>query len=402
MPDEKTNKIWTVSELNSIVKGSLEGTFAYPFWIEGEISGINSHRSGHLYMTLKDENSQIKVTFFNGAMQAKKLGLEQGAKIEVYGKISVYHPRGEYQFNISQIRPKGIGDLHGKFEEMKKKLHKEGLFDASRKKKIPLLPLHIGVVTSPDGAAIKDFLTTITNRFPNLHIRIYPAAVQGKGAEIQIADGIKFFNKIKFPDVIVITRGGGSIEDLWAFNEESLARTIANSDIPIISAVGHEVDYTIADFVADLRAPTPTAAAEIVIEKKEYFLDNICEFKRRFEMSLRLALEKSRTSLVRLESNRIFTDPLSIIRDREQMLDEVVGRFFDEISDLTRRKKAIFDILNAKIAMLSPYKVLDRGYSILQRKSDGSLLRNSEVEIGEELTAILSTGELDLRVEGKK
>ncbi len=402
MDDDKKEKILTVSQINSIVKGTLEDTFAYPIWIEGEISGINFHRSGHLYLTLKDENSQIKATFFNGASKAEKLGLQQGSMVEACGKISVYHPRGEYQFNLSNIRLRGLGDLHRKFEEMKEKLRKEGLFDEKRKKKIPVLPLRIGVISSPEGAAIKDFLKTIKRRFPNIHIRIYPSAVQGKGAENQIAEGIRFFNNTGFPEVIIITRGGGSIEDLWAFNEESLAREIARSKIPIISAVGHEIDYTIADFVADLRAPTPTAAAEIVIEREEDFINKILEFNRRAEMSLRLNLEKSRTSIAKLKASKILTDPISIIREKEQNLDNIVLNLFNTFKNIFSQKKSEFDIINAKIAMLSPYKVLERGYSILKRKHDGSVILNSEAKIDEELTAVMSNGELDLKVLAKR
>ncbi len=395
-------KIWKVSELNSEVKAFIEANFAYSLWLEGEISGLTIHSSGHVYFSLKDRNSQIRATFFNGAAEARRLRLQQGGMVEAFGRISVYQPRGEYQFNAVRIRPKGVGDLHLKFEELKAKLQKEGLFDQSRKKPIPVLPLRIGVVTSPDGAAIRDFLEVINHRFPNLHIRIYPAAVQGAGAEVQIADGIRFFNENKFPDVIVITRGGGSIEDLWAFNEETLARTIADSAIPVISAVGHEVDFTIADFVADMRAPTPTAAAEAVIAREDEFLATISDFKRRSEMALRLNLEKRRYTLSELKTSRIFSDPLSIIRDKQQTLDDLTGRLADSIEDTLSARKNSLDILSAKIAALSPFNVLERGYSILQKKADGAVVGNSgDVSPGDKLIAILAKGRLDLAVSGK-
>jgi len=396
---ENNIKIWTVSEINHLVKDFIESNLPYNIWLEGEISGLTNHNSGHVYFTLKDKNSQIRVTFFNGREQSLKLGLKQGSMVEALGKLSVYHPRGEYQFNAIKIRLKGIGDLHRKFEELKEKLQKEGLFDKERKKRIPLLPLRIGIVTSPDGAAIRDFLKVIKNRFPNLHIRIYPAAVQGEGAELQIAEGIRFFNKTAFPDVIIITRGGGSIEDLWAFNEESLARSIAESKIPVISAVGHEIDFTISDFVADLRAPTPTAAAEIVISKEEDFLIKIKELKHHAEMALKLKLEKSRSKLQELKANKIFSDPHSIIRDKQQNLDEINERLCNSIKNMIENKKQNLNLLIAKIAMLSPYKVLKRGYTILQ-KTDSSIVDNSsKTKPGEKLTAILANGTLKLIVE---
>lgn len=399
--NNEISKIWTVSELNQLVKDFIESNFAYPLWLEGEISGLTIHNSGHVYFTLKDKNSQIKATFFRGAAETRKLGLTQGSMIEAFGKITVYYIRGEYQFNISKIRLKGLGDLHKKFEELKEKLRKEGLFDESRKKKIPLLPLKIGVVTSPHGAAIRDFLKVITERFPNLHIRIYPSAVQGVGAEKQIAEGIRFFNQNKFPDVIIITRGGGSIEDLWPFNEELLARTIADSTIPVISAVGHEIDFTIADFVADLRAPTPTAAAEIVIAKEDEFISTINDFKRIAKNSLELKLEKSKNILAEIKASRIFADPTSIIRDKQQLLDELKTQMQTAIKDTLNNKLNSLQLLIAKIAMLSPYKVLERGYSILQKKDSTVVDDYSKTKTNDELLAILANGKLKLQVKGR-
>lgn len=399
--NNEISKIWTVSELNQLVKDFIESNFAYPFWLKGEISGLTIHNSGHVYFTLKDKNSQIKATFFRGATETKKLGLTQGSMIEAFGKITVYYVRGEYQFNISKIRLKGLGDLHIKFEELKEKLRKEGLFDEARKKKIPLLPLKIGVVTSPHGAAIRDFLKVIMERFPNLHIRIFPAAIQGVGAEKQIAEGIKFFNQNKFPDVIIITRGGGSIEDLWPFNEELLARTIADSTIPVISAVGHEIDFTIADFVADLRAPTPTAAADLVIAKENEFISTINDFKRIAKNSLQLKLEKSKNILSEIKASRIFADPTSIIRDKQQLLDELKTQMQTAIKDTLNNKLNSVQLLTAKIAMLSPYKVLERGYSILQKKDSSIVDDYNKTRTDDELLAILANGKLKLQVKGR-
>jgi exodeoxyribonuclease VII large subunit len=391
-------KIWSISEVNSTVKDVIEGAFV-PFWLEGEISNITLQRSGHVYMTLKDASSQIRTVYFGGASVAAKLALERGTMIEVFGRLSVYQPRGEYQFSVSKLRPKGIGDLHKKFEETKEKLRKEGLFDQARKKKIPLLPLRIGIVTSPEGAAIKDFLKIINRRFPNLHIRIYPSAVQGKNAEKEIADGIRFFNKTKFPDVIIITRGGGSIEDLWAFNEESLARSIAESEIPVISAVGHEIDYTIADFAADFRAPTPSAAAELVIAKEEEFTSIISDMKYKMKSFLQMRVEKTKNVLIRLVKSAVFTEPLFIIKEKQQMMDDLSGRLENSIKTLLDKKKSSLQLACEKMSVLNPLNVLQRGYSILKRKQDSSIITDSEtIPEKDRIIAILAKGQLELEL----
>jgi exodeoxyribonuclease VII large subunit len=393
-------KIWLVSEVNSVLKDMIEGTF-YPFWLEGEVGTINIHRSGHVYLTLKDGSSQIKAAYFGGAEIARELGLAQGVMIEAFGRLSVYVPRGEYQFTLSRLRLKGVGGLYKKFEETREKLKKEGLFDEARKKKIPILPLRIGVVTSPEGAAIRDFLNIINRRFPNLHIRIYPCAVQGRGAEFQVAEGIRFFNRTGFPDVIIITRGGGSIEDLWPFNEEVLAREIAGSRIPVISAVGHEIDYTIADFVADLRVPTPSAAAELVIAKEGDFVTMIGDMKRRFALALQTRLERARHSLERLAQSHVFKEPLFVLREKQQRVDELFARLEKYAAAIFAGKKSSLDIFSATLSALSPYNVLNRGYSILKKSDDSIVSCADEVSEEEELLAILARGKLSLRISGK-
>ena len=265
---EAPEQIWEVSDVNRAVREIVEGSLL-PFWLRGEVGSLVLHRSGHAYFTLKDTNSQLRAVFFGGAAQCAKLGVANGSMIEAFGNLTVYEVRGEYQFSARRLRLAGLGDLQRRFEEVRRRLAAEGLFDQERKRPIPVLPKRIGVVTSPTGAAIRDFLQIINRRFPNVNIRIYPCMVQGQGAAEQVARGVEFFNRTGGADVIVVTRGGGSMEDLWPFNEERLARAVAASAIPVISAVGHEIDFTICDFAADLRVPTPSAAAELVIGKRE-------------------------------------------------------------------------------------------------------------------------------------
>ena len=261
-------QIWSVSDVNHAVREIVEGALL-PFWMAGEVGSLTLHRSGHAYFTMKDAKSQIRAVYFGGAAACTRLGIANGSMIEAFGNLSVYEVRGEYQFGIRQLRPAGVGDLRMRFEELKRRLAAEGLFDQERKRPIPKLPGRIGVVTSPSGAAIRDFLQIINRRFPNVNVRIYPCAVQGAGAAEQVARGVEFFNRTDGADVIVVTRGGGSMEDLWPFNEEILARAVASSRIPVVSAVGHEIDFSICDFAADLRVPTPSAAAELVIGRRE-------------------------------------------------------------------------------------------------------------------------------------
>ena len=264
-------QIWSVSDVNRAVREIVEGALL-PFWMSGEIGSLTLHRSGHAYFTMKDAKSQLRAVYFGGAAVCTRLGVANGSLVEAFGNLTVYEVRGEYQFGIKQLRLAGVGGLQQRFEELRRKLAAEGLFDPEKKKPIPLLPRRIGVVTSPSGAAVRDFLQIINRRFPNVNVRIYPCAVQGAGAAEQVARGVEFFNRADGADVIVVTRGGGSMEDLWPFNEEVLARAVAASRIPVVSAVGHEIDFTICDFAADLRVPTPSAAAELVIGRREEML----------------------------------------------------------------------------------------------------------------------------------
>ncbi len=394
-------KIWSVSEVNSAVREVLEGGFM-PFWLEGEIGTISLHRSGHVYLTLKDQKSQIRAAYFGGADVAKKMNLDVGAQIEAFGRLSVYEVRGEYQFLVKSVRVKGVGDLHRRFEEMKKKLAEEGLFEEERKKPIPLLPGKIGIVTSPDGAAIRDILQIISRRFPNMNIKIYPSPVQGKGAEKELAAGIKFFNEKCKVDVIIITRGGGSLEDLWPFNEEVLARQIAASEIPVISAVGHEIDFTICDFVSDLRVPTPSAAAELVVGRQEEFLGAIDEYRRRLIGSFEIYLERLKNRFQKAAQSHVFKEPLYMVREKQQKIDEISRRMESSITFFTERMKARASELKSRLKNLNPDAVLDRGYVIMTFSEDGKVVASPDVPEGTLLDAKFAKGVLQVKSLQKK
>lgn len=392
------NKIWTITEVNSVIKTVLEGALT-TFWMEAEIGTMTVHSSGHVYMVLKDEKSQLKAVIWKGAQAVKRLKLATGSKLEVFGNITVYEPRGEYQFTIRNIRPLGLGDLQKKFEEIKNRLQKEGLFDSSRKKKIPILPRKIGIITSPTGAAIHDFLNIINRRFPNICIQIYPSTVQGIGTEKELIKGLQFFNRIDPKvDVIVLMRGGGSMEDLWPFNDETLAREIAASKISVISAVGHEIDFTISDFVADLRVPTPSAAAELVIVKQDELADKIKNSSSKLLAAMQLFVERKKRMLERFSGSYIFKDPLRIIFEKQQMIDEIRTKLKHITTLKYERDNAKLQSLISKLQTLNPMAVLGRGYSILINKKTNSVIVSPDIETGSRVTAILKEGKLELEV----
>ncbi|MBN1865186.1 MAG: exodeoxyribonuclease VII large subunit [Victivallales bacterium] len=392
-----TEKIWTVSEVNAAVREVIEGGFL-PFWLEAEVGTLTVHRSGHVYLSLKDERSAVKGVFFNGAGQIRALGVEVGSKVEAFGNLTVYQVRGEYQYSIKVVKPKGLGDLQRRFDELKRKLESEGFFDPERKKKLPLLPRRIGVVTSPGGAAIRDFLQIIGRRYPDICIRIYPAAVQGKGAERELAHGVRFFNDSGGIDVIIVMRGGGSLEDLWPFNEEMLAREIGRSTIPVISAVGHEVDFTICDFVADLRVPTPSAAAELVVGKQEEFLEEISSFQRRITSALDLHIERIVRRFERAADSPVFREPVYLLRQHQQNLDDLQNRLDRSLDYKIERELSRIERLSSCLNGLNPKSVLDRGYSIILDRATGKPVM-SKVPPGTKLKALLAKGEMGMVAE---
>lgn len=343
--------IYTVSQLTNEIKNLLERNFEY-IWVEGEISNLRVPTSGHVYFTLKDETAQIRAVMFRLQSRLLKFDPVDGLQVISYGRISVYEPRGEYQLIVDYLEPKGLGALQLAFEQLKEKLAQEGLFDPAHKKPIPRLPQRIGIVTSPTGAAIRDMLKIIERRYANVHILIYPVRVQGPGAAQEIAQAIKELNEWPNIDVIIVGRGGGSLEDLWAFNEEIVARAIFSSQVPVISAVGHEIDYTIADFVADLRAPTPSAAAELVVQEKIELLDGLANLNNRLFHNFRSFLEIKKEKLHSLLYRLI--DPRKKLSDQRLRIDDLSNRLFKAIRQVLLKKKEIFQLKKDSLFLHHP------------------------------------------------
>lgn len=392
--------ILTISELTGQIKKLLEGAFS-DVWVEGEVSNLRAPQSGHVYFTLKDEQSQINAVLFRSAQRFLKFTLTHGMQVICRGRVSVYEPRGDYQLVVEYIEPKGVGALQQAFEELKARLSKEGLFDAAHKKPLPLLPARIGIITSPTGAAIRDILRVIRRRHPRMHILLYPVTVQGTSAAPEIIEALEYFNSGKSVDVIILGRGGGSLEDLWAFNEEAVARAIYASGIPVISAVGHETDYTISDFVADLRAPTPSAAAEMVVETEEGFREAIATLELRLIRALRRQIDLLRAGL--REKSRLLIDPRRRLEQLSQRLDELLGRLTFGFSHIIERERARLARLTAGLEHLNPLGILSRGYSITKTLPDGRILKSAADAVpGERISTRLHEGEVISRVEEAK
>ncbi len=403
----------SVSELNRRIKSLIERELG-TLWVEGEVSNFRPAASGHIYFTLKDEGSQIPVAFFKGSQRGFRLALRDGLKVRVYGDVTLYLERGQHQLVARMIEEAGQGDLQRAFEELKEKLNREGLFDPARKRPLPFLPRHIGIVTSPTGAAIRDMLSILQRRYPNLHLLVAPVRVQGDGAATEIARAIDLLNTRADLDVLIVGRGGGSIEDLWAFNEEAVARAIARSRLPVISAVGHEIDFTIADFVADLRAPTPSAAAELVVRPKADLEDMLRTFQRRIRQQLEHTALQLRTRLIRAAHSYVFREPRHLLRqhrqtvqtlrfrlatalrgeyiERQQRVDEAQSALLTQVRTRTREQRLHLERLAAQLRALGPQAVLERGYSIT-RTTDGRVVtKATEVKAGQELETLLAEG----------
>ena len=391
--------IWEVSDVNRNIREIIEGTFL-PFWLRGEVGSLTLHRAGHAYFTLKDKSSQLRAVAFNAVRKCQELGVVNGTTIEAFGNLTVYEPRGEYQFSIRQLRIAGQGSLQQRFEETKRKLAAEGLFDPSRKRPIPALPRRIGVITSPDGAAIRDFLQIIRRRFPNVNVRIYPCAVQGEKAAQQVAKGVEFFNRTAGADVLVITRGGGSMEDLWPFNEEFLARAVASSKIPVISAIGHEIDFSICDFAADLRAPTPSAAAELVIGKQEELKAQLERYGKDLRYLLQDRLHELRSRLEHAAGSFVFHEPGHMLEMRTQQIDELETRMQNSAENFILRRRNELDRMTGILQTLNPQRQLERGYAILQDPENGdTVITTRELPSGKRLTARVADGTFAVTVE---
>ncbi|HEY6010421.1 MAG TPA: exodeoxyribonuclease VII large subunit [Nitrospirota bacterium] len=389
--------ILTVTQLTVQIKNLLEGSFP-DVWVEGEVSNLSVPQSGHAYFTLKDERSQVRAVLFRSSQRFLKFTLQHGMQVICRGRVSLYEPRGEYQLILEYIEPRGVGALQLAFEQLKAKLEKEGLFDPDRKKPLPLLPRRIGIITSPTGAAVRDLLRVIERRHPNMHILLYPVPVQGAEAAPRIVEAIRYFNSQRTVDVMILGRGGGSLEDLWAFNEETVARAISASRIPVISAVGHETDYTIADFAADLRAPTPSAAAEMVVASEERFRERISALDTGLWRGMGTRIELTRASV--REFTRLLGDPRGIFARHAQRIDELSGRLATGLRQTLRRDRALLASLAAGIDHLNPLSILSRGYSITKKLPAGILLKDaSEVRSGDMLSTRLRNGEVLSRVE---
>ena len=377
----------TVSDLNLYIKEKIAGDEALnAVVVKGEISNFKNHYTGHLYFTLKDEKSLIKCIMFKSYAERLNFVPKDGMKVMVFGSVSVFERDGIYQIYVKAMKQDGVGDLYEAYEKLKADLEKEGLFDESHKKKIPLKPEVIGVLTSQTGSIIRDIINVSTRRNPNTYIRLFPVPVQGPGAAEEIARGIKLMNEKNLADVLIVGRGGGSLEDLWPFNEEIVARAIYNSKIPIISAVGHETDFTIADFVADLRAPTPSAAAELANPDIFELKDKINVFKQRSRLALKKKIEVMNLRYEKVMASHVFKDPFKKINEYSVELDKFVRSLEISIKNKHSEQKSKFAEKVAKLDTLSPLKTLSRGYSITEKQgkivaSKKDLKKDDEVEI---------------------
>jgi exodeoxyribonuclease VII large subunit len=444
MMDLFERRILTVSELTAGIKDLLESTFD-EVWVEGEVSNLRRPPSGHLYFTLKDENSQIRGVIFKQQSRMLRFELEDGQYVICWGRVGIYELRGEYQLILDYVEPKGIGSLQLAFEQLKQRLAAEGLFNDERKRPLPVLPKRIGIVTSPTGAVIRDMLHVLRRRFENIEVLLYPVKVQGEGAAEEIAEGITYLGAQGGIDVIIAGRGGGSLEDLWAFNAEVVARAIFVSPIPVISAVGHETDFTIADFVADVRAPTPSAAAELVVQQKRDLVRTIEVLRQRMAKGMDRLLVLSREQVRGIQGK--VRDPRRRIEELRLRLDEQWGRlaqaalrtwrenreraervsrllliqdpcheirsFREGLAQLNRglkgymaailaSKRQGWEKAVARLGALSPLAILGRGYSITRRLPDNRIVRGAdEVEINRQVAIRLHRGELICRVEEK-
>ncbi|HHT9125092.1 MAG TPA: exodeoxyribonuclease VII large subunit [Candidatus Brocadiia bacterium] len=370
-------KIFTVSEITRMIKESLEQEF-FSTWIVGEISNVRRPNSGHIYFTLKDENAQLNAIIFRNVADRLKFELKDGVSVIAFGSITVYEPRGQYQLQVEELEPKGIGALQLAFQQLKERLGKEGLFDLSHKKPLPALPGKIAIVTSPTGAAIRDILNVINRRFPRVEILIYPVKVQGEGAAQEIAQAIYDLNTMGDIDVMIVGRGGGSLEDLWAFNEEIVARSIYASRIPVISAVGHEIDLTISDLVADKRALTPTEAGELVVPRLDILLNGIDTIKSRLWHALVNRIGMAKSKLETIAKSYAFRYPLDKIHRLQQRLDELLQKTNTGARLSLSKGCEKLNNLASKLESMSPLKTLERGYTITTKPDSDKPLRSTE------------------------
>jgi exodeoxyribonuclease VII large subunit len=401
-------RIYTVYEVTSRIRRILdEDRELRDVYIKGELSNLSQPTSGHLYFTLKDELSELQCVMFREKNRGLKFVPEDGMSVIVRGRISVYEKRGRYQFYVDEIQEAGIGALYLAFEQLKKKLKEEGLFDAIYKKPIPSFPRRIGIITSPTGAAIRDMLKITKKRFPHVHILLAPVAVQGEGASEQIVQAIQLMNRYNAErekiDVLIVGRGGGSIEELWAFNEECVAREIFSSVVPVISAVGHETDFTISDFVADKRAATPSEAAEYVVPDKREIDKNLRSRELQMRQNVFKAIEYQRRRLESVEKSILFRKPTERINQYRQTVDELQRTMIAELTHRVTLQRKSVQAFMGKLDALSPLAILDRGYSICSKLPEGTIVRSvTDISVGDALKVLLKDGEAISEVKKKE
>ena len=417
---ENTNAL-TVTSLNEYIKRVIDAdSFLSGVLVKGEISNFVYHRTGHLYFTLKDENSLIKSVMFSFSASKLKFMPENGMKVIVHGRVAAFTRDGTYNLYCDRMEPDGIGALYVAYEQLKKKLEAEGLFAQERKRPLPKIPTRIGVITSPTGAAVRDIINVVTRRFKYAKIVLYPSLVQGESAPAQLISGVRYFNENKAADVIILGRGGGSIEDLWAFNDEGLARTVAASAIPIISAVGHETDFTICDFVADRRAPTPSAAAEIAVPDTAELMRKINNITGRMELLLYESIKRKSEKLSMLAKSKVLTDPIYMLDEKrarllssalmlegnmrqylsvkENRLAAISPRLDAAMTRQIADKKNEFVSLTSKLEALNPLSVLSRGFSAVFNEEGKLIKSSSDIKAGDDIGLRLKDGEVKASV----
>lgn len=387
------NQAISVTELNNIVKCLLENEpYLSDIYVRGEISNFKAHSSGHFYFSLKDETGVVKAVMFRSSAALLPFFPENGMKIIAHGRISSYVRDGQYQLYVDAMEPDGIGSLYIAFEQLKAKLASEGLFDVDKKLQIPKIPKRIGVITSPTGAAVRDIINVIGRRFPYAEIVIFPSLVQGTDAPASLCRGIEYFNESLSVDTIIIGRGGGSLEDLWAFNDERLARFIYNSKIPVISAVGHETDYTICDFVSDVRAPTPSAAAEIAVPDVLELKRKINNIISRESAVLSIRLDSYKKRLHNIGTSRVLSSPMNFVDEKNMALLDLSTKLENSYKSKVSDKRNSLTVITGKVCALNPMAVLSRGYSAVFDNKGNVVKRIAEISVGETLTIRVSDG----------
>lgn len=392
-------KVRSVSELTQEVKTLMEDAFP-AVWVSGEVSNLARPASGHLYLTLKDSGAQLRTVIFRGVALRMKFDLRDGMEVIAYGRVTVYTPRGEYQLCVEQIQPKGVGALDLALRQLKEKLFRAGYFATERKKPLPAFPCRIALVTSPSGAAIRDMLEILGRRWPSCEVWVCPVRVQGEGAAEEIAAAIGLLNRVGGIDVMIVGRGGGSVEDLWAFNEECVARAIFASDVPVVSAVGHEIDVTIADLVADRRALTPSEAAEVVVPDVADYLDGLRERGQRLGTLTARRLELARMRLDDLAGRRVFRLPLERVHEGERRVDEAAERLRRALDQRLCRARERLGGQAGRLESLSPLNVLGRGYSLTRKAADLTVVRSpAQLRPGDWLVTHVRDGRVFSRVE---